>query len=158
MTDIIDRIDAAIGCQECGGGLDRSVSDDFCFEDCQFAWYQGRVEPFHEELEFLPIQWTGVDELREQTSLRFDDRRRRVRSDLEDSLRYAWSALCGEPGDWSSPVVEAPVIMTHEGYRSATCFTCGYREFSNSIGAMDYHLHYCFRFGQPSHMVKWVRW
>jgi hypothetical protein len=43
MTDIIDRIDAAVGCQQCGGPLGASPSDDFCGEDCQSAWRRAQV-------------------------------------------------------------------------------------------------------------------
>lgn len=36
--DILDRIDAAVGCQQCGGELGDSPSDDFCSEVCQRTW------------------------------------------------------------------------------------------------------------------------
>lgn len=45
MTDILDRIDQAIGCHECHGPLGASPSDDFCSEWCQTAWRAGRVDP-----------------------------------------------------------------------------------------------------------------
>jgi hypothetical protein len=41
--DIIAAIDQAVGCQHCGGSLQRSVSDDFCGEGCQQAWHASRV-------------------------------------------------------------------------------------------------------------------
>ena len=43
MPDILDRIDAAVGCQQCGGPLDGSPSGDFCTEDCQDIWHAGQV-------------------------------------------------------------------------------------------------------------------
>lgn len=45
MTDILDQIDTAIGCQQCGGPLRDSPSDDFCGESCQEAWHAGRSDP-----------------------------------------------------------------------------------------------------------------
>lgn len=36
--DILDKIDAATGCQECGGLLGDSPSGDFCGETCQGRW------------------------------------------------------------------------------------------------------------------------
>lgn len=41
-VDIIDAIDRATGCQQCGRDLFRSVSDDFCSEDCQQEWSANR--------------------------------------------------------------------------------------------------------------------
>lgn len=41
--DIIDRIDAAVGCQRCQGPLGDSPSSDFCSEDCQTEWGHSRV-------------------------------------------------------------------------------------------------------------------
>lgn len=43
MSDILDAIDAAIGCQQCGGPLGASPSDDFCGEGCQRTWAAARV-------------------------------------------------------------------------------------------------------------------
>lgn len=43
MTDILDAIDNAIGCHQCGGSLDGSVSDLFCRESCQATWQARRV-------------------------------------------------------------------------------------------------------------------
>lgn len=43
MTDIIEAIDHATGCQQCGGDLTGSVSDDFCSEVCQQAWHTVHV-------------------------------------------------------------------------------------------------------------------
>lgn len=34
MTDILDTIDQALGCQQCGESLDASPSDMYCSEDC----------------------------------------------------------------------------------------------------------------------------
>jgi hypothetical protein len=41
--DIITAIDAVIGCQECGGPLDRSPDRDFCGEPCWTTWHSARV-------------------------------------------------------------------------------------------------------------------
>lgn len=38
MTDIIDQIDAATGCQQCGKPLGVSPSADYCSEWCQRTW------------------------------------------------------------------------------------------------------------------------
>lgn len=43
-TDIIDLIDAAIGCGHCGGDLAGSPSEYFCGEACQEGWNAGRAE------------------------------------------------------------------------------------------------------------------
>lgn len=40
--DFIDQLDAAIGCQQCGGPLGDSPSDDFCGEGCQERWHATR--------------------------------------------------------------------------------------------------------------------
>lgn len=45
MTDIIDQIDAATGCQQCGKPLGRSPSADFCGESCQRTWTARRSVP-----------------------------------------------------------------------------------------------------------------
>lgn len=42
MTDIVDAIDQAIGCQQCGKPLDASPSSDFCSEQCQQRWHEKR--------------------------------------------------------------------------------------------------------------------
>lgn len=43
--DLIGEIDAAIGCQQCGGHLGASPSNDFCSPRCQAAWSAARVQP-----------------------------------------------------------------------------------------------------------------
>ena len=43
--DFIAELDAAIGCQQCGGPLDSSPSDDFCSPSCQTAWSAARTQP-----------------------------------------------------------------------------------------------------------------
>jgi hypothetical protein len=40
--DIISRIDAATGCQQCGKSLDLSPSQYFCGESCQRTWHSRR--------------------------------------------------------------------------------------------------------------------
>lgn len=44
MNDILATIDAATGCQQCGGPLGDSPSDDFCRERCRMAWYAAGVQ------------------------------------------------------------------------------------------------------------------
>lgn len=46
MTDIIDLIDQATGCQTCGGALGDSPSGDFCKPLCQQRWHETRAELF----------------------------------------------------------------------------------------------------------------
>lgn len=41
---IVEEIDQAIGCQQCGEELSASVSDDFCSESCQMQWHRKRVD------------------------------------------------------------------------------------------------------------------
>lgn len=41
--DILEAIDAATGCQQCGNPLGASPSSDFCSEFCQGAWHANRV-------------------------------------------------------------------------------------------------------------------
>lgn len=51
MTDFLDRLDEAIGCQQCGRPLGESVSEDFCSIACQTLWHRQHVEPlttYHE--------------------------------------------------------------------------------------------------------------
>jgi hypothetical protein len=63
VSDILDRIDAAVGCQQCGAPLDGSPSDDFCSDDCQTAWHSARAvelvgyrEPWHHPRDFPGIR------------------------------------------------------------------------------------------------------
>lgn len=44
MDDILAAIDAATGCQQCGGPLGNSPSDDFCRERCRMTWYTARTQ------------------------------------------------------------------------------------------------------------------
>jgi hypothetical protein len=60
-NDIIARIDAAIGCRQCGGSLDDSPSPDFCGEECQQTWHTARTEPLP-----APISAPGWIELRDE--------------------------------------------------------------------------------------------
>ena len=43
--DIVDAIDQATGCQQCGGPLGGSPSDYFCGPACQDRWHAARTEP-----------------------------------------------------------------------------------------------------------------
>lgn len=43
--DILAAIDAAVGCQQCGGPLGDSPSTDFCSERCDLSWRARHVEP-----------------------------------------------------------------------------------------------------------------
>lgn len=71
MPDILARIDAAVGCQQCAGPLGDSPSDDFCSTECQNAWHAARTvelvdyqEPWHRPGEFPGI---GSDVYRVRT-------------------------------------------------------------------------------------------
>lgn len=61
--DILDRIDAAIGCQQCAGPLGDSPSSDFCSPDCLEGWHGRRVEPLtgYEEPWDLPQHYSNFD-------------------------------------------------------------------------------------------------
>lgn len=76
MTDFLDRLDAAIGCQQCGGPLTDTVSDYFCGENCAELWSdrQSRREAgdnYHLDyvdihdwstearLDLAPVSWPG---------------------------------------------------------------------------------------------------
>lgn len=60
--DILAAIDAAVGCQQCGGTLDGSVSDDFCSQDCQQDWTAQHAEPLvgYQEPWHRPWDFPGV--------------------------------------------------------------------------------------------------
>lgn len=45
MTDLVSKIDHAIGCHGCGGPLGASPDDLFCSELCQTRWHSTRVDP-----------------------------------------------------------------------------------------------------------------
>lgn len=57
MSDILDAIDTALGCQRCGRALDSSVSNDFCGEVCQTEWHARRAQP-------LPVEVSEPEPLR----------------------------------------------------------------------------------------------
>ncbi|PXY27420.1 hypothetical protein [Prauserella muralis] len=44
VTDIVDAIDRALGCLQCGGPLGDSPSTDFCREACQRDWHTARAD------------------------------------------------------------------------------------------------------------------
>jgi hypothetical protein len=44
LQDTLAAIDAATGCQRCGGSLGKSPSSDFCSQLCQEAWHASRTE------------------------------------------------------------------------------------------------------------------
>ena len=44
LDDTLAAIDIATGCQQCGGPLVGSVSDDFCRPGCQESWHAARTE------------------------------------------------------------------------------------------------------------------
>jgi hypothetical protein len=54
IVNIIDEIDTAIGCQQCGRDLDHSPSTDFCTENCQTAWQAQRIGATPELTHRLP--------------------------------------------------------------------------------------------------------
>jgi hypothetical protein len=45
VKDIIDEIETAVGCQQCGGQLAQSPSADFCSSTCQELWHAARSTP-----------------------------------------------------------------------------------------------------------------
>ncbi len=55
--DILAAIDAAVGCQQCGGKLDESVSDDFCGQECQEDWAAQHAEPLTDYFEPWDRPW-----------------------------------------------------------------------------------------------------
>ncbi|HVL83357.1 MAG TPA: hypothetical protein VM367_03555 [Pseudonocardia sp.] len=57
--DIFAAIDAAVGCQHCGGPLGDSPSDDFCSADHQAAWHADRAD----ELVGYREPWDHPEEL-----------------------------------------------------------------------------------------------
>jgi len=54
VTDILAAIDAAVGCQHCGGPLGDSPSDDFCSELCQ-ATYAAQIVGAEPDPQLLPL-------------------------------------------------------------------------------------------------------
>lgn len=46
MTDILDLIDQATGCQQCGARLGESPANDFCSASCQQRWHEARCDLF----------------------------------------------------------------------------------------------------------------
>lgn len=49
--DFIAELDAAIGCQQCGGPLGDSPSADFCNDDCQQVWAAARAQALSSYIE-----------------------------------------------------------------------------------------------------------
>lgn len=43
--DFLARLDAALGCQQCGGPLGGSPDPDWCGQDCQREWHAARTVP-----------------------------------------------------------------------------------------------------------------
>lgn len=62
MTDIFAAIDAAVGCQQCGGPLGDSPSDDFCTAEHQQEWNAARADPLvgYREPWHRPWDFPGV--------------------------------------------------------------------------------------------------
>lgn len=60
--DILAAIDAATGCQQCGGPLTGSVSDDFCRAECQISWHAEQTEELvgYREPWDRPIDFPGI--------------------------------------------------------------------------------------------------
>lgn len=62
-TDILAAIDAAVGCQWCGGELGDSPSGDFCGPEHQHAWHAQHVEPLPWSRD-AAVVYVGVDSAR----------------------------------------------------------------------------------------------
>lgn len=60
-TDFLDRLDAAIGCQQCEGELGDSPSDDFCGDECRRDWFSARSEPIDEWAPDAATVYVGRD-------------------------------------------------------------------------------------------------
>lgn len=118
MDDIISVIDQAVGCQTCGGSLERSVSDMFCGESCQQAWHAKRVTPassfatpvdFRAALErdgYIIQEWQQPW-LRAHFEIREDGgivdntaaiRSREIQVNMDMVSPLAWEAAFGLPG------------------------------------------------------------
>ena len=53
--DILDAIDQAVGCQQCGGPLGDSPSDDFCSPEHQTAWHAQHADTLPPTLDAAPV-------------------------------------------------------------------------------------------------------
>lgn len=76
MTSIIDKIDAAMGCQQCGKPLGRSPSNDFCSESCQHGWAAKSADPpspqpGRPEFDRRPVSSRTIDALHAAALARF---------------------------------------------------------------------------------------
>jgi hypothetical protein len=55
--DFLARLDAAIGCQQCGGPLTQSVSDYFCSEDCSEDYSEAHSDDLDDDWSTLGHDW-----------------------------------------------------------------------------------------------------
>lgn len=162
MTDILDQIDAAIGCQQCGRSLAASVSDDFCSEDCQYAWYQSRVAVSQE---FSPIEYRDPDLERARAA------NRRHLSDRADSLLYAWGGInelrqrMGLSPLYENQLLESryhtevPEVTQLDGYRMARCTRCGQRQYRVDVDSDPVSsMHHCIDENWRPRTIVWLGW
>jgi hypothetical protein len=62
LDTTLAAIDAAVGCQRCGGPLG-DLSPDFCGEGCQTAWHAARAKPLREAHEVIAGGWLRITPL-----------------------------------------------------------------------------------------------
>jgi hypothetical protein len=97
--EFLTALDEAIGCQQCGGDLTGSVSDEFCTDTCQHAWYAQHAEPLTSYTE--AASW---EVLRCETAARWSPpwewRLPRSTSNLRGDVRAAQRALNEAEHEW----------------------------------------------------------
>jgi hypothetical protein len=63
MSDILDKIAAAVGCQLCGSELGTSPSDDFCTETCAQIWHARQARPLQRRAHdiLIDVDTAGIE-------------------------------------------------------------------------------------------------
>ncbi len=120
--DILAAIDAAVGCQQCGGKLDESVSDDFCGQDCQQAWAAQHTEPLTDYFEpwHRPWDFPGVGTEAAVSGREYPDESGGERIQLmpDQSMRFyprARTAVSVRWGDPEVPTAASRVFASRDG-------------------------------------------
>lgn len=173
MTDIIDSIDAAIGCQQCGHPIGDSVSDDFCSQGCQGDWHSNPVRseplPFPPDLHFQgsgPDRHVTVADTIYNQQCRF----------WADSDWSAWTqAPMTTPAEFPVPPeltvprhVEVPDVTQRWSvdpisdsapilFKYAKCFVCGHVEMTTHDVPWNSQ-HYHFDNNNVVALIQWVNW
>lgn len=97
--EFLTALDEAIGCQQCGGDLTGSVSDEFCTDTCQHTWYAQHAEPLTSYTE--AASW---EVLRCETAAHWSPpwewRLPRSTSDLRGDVHAAQRALNEAEHEW----------------------------------------------------------